>query len=372
MSGRPRNDYRKPANSDIKTKPDPVPNAWSIPLQQSDVFRGNAANGKPVQHETSRNNRKHAQDTADKKYTERSAKSDTAKTDKSTRKPIDVQGVNTSNLNDALKTMLRIDSVPVPVSSGSSKTALQQNTPAPLSAETDKPQTFDLMAILQKASNGVPSYEQFPRPEALPQPPATWHQKAKEAKKQEIETVGNHQQLQLPQEQEQQQEQLNPQVEQQLNQETQQLPQQQLPPIPQTFMWPGQPRVPLFPPSCVPMPLAPINYGFPPNFYPLAMMPPPMPMMTGPFHGQPVLAPNIQQFAQYHAPPHVAMFANPIPNINSDNVKSSAPVNAFIPLQAARKIAKDKASTKAAVNSNDTLIEPTQVGQLLYLFVVQL
>lgn len=298
---------------------------------------------------------------------------------KNAKRTQDAESAHTANLDDALKTMLRIDQAPAATSNATVRPATQQKTPAPSAAEAEQPQAFDLMAILQKASNGVPCFEQFPKPETLPQPPATWHQKAIEAQKQEEHALVQ-QQPQLPQHQHQQpllheqQSQQPPQEhpiaqdEPPMQQQPLQLPQQQAPPpsLPQPFFLPGQPPIAMFPPNFVPMPLPPLNYGFPPNFYP-AMMPPPIPMLPpGPFHGHP---PNLAQFAQFHVPPHAAsMAANPMANPNCDNTRNSAPVNAFIPLQAARKIAKDKASTKVASNSNDKPIESTEVRRFSHNF----
>lgn len=349
-TGRPRNEQRYP----VERKVEPIPNAWAIPLQQTDAYRNNGARGRPQPQPpvdaSTINKKSYTPNKNDTKPYEKAKRSDNPRQTKQagdTTKPID-----TTNLDDALKTLLRIGptpanvsaTAPVNVSGRAPATASVPSTSNPSSAEAEKSQSIDLNAIFQRAANGVPGFEQSPNVQHLPKPPANWHQEAKAAKrKEEVE-----------------------QMEKELT------PPPQLQPQPPFFMPPNQPPMAMFPPNFVPMiPLPSLNYAFPPNFYPHMMPPGVMPMMPGNF-AVPMIPPqNLQQFAQFIGPPqeHVAQIepsvnvVQTVPHADEPKMPAqSASVNAFIPLQAARKIAKDKATTKAAQNTGDKPKLPADVS----------
>lgn len=356
--GRPRNEQRKPFDNDVKRRVDPIPNAWAVPLQQTDAYRSIGAKGRPQpqgQVDASTINKKsNTSNRNDTKPFEKNKKSETPRklehANNNTTKPVD-----TTSLDDALKTMLRIGPTPLNVSNATN-TAPAPSTSNPSSAEADNRQSIDLNAMFQKAANGVPGFVQSPNVQALPKPPAEWHQQAVAAKRRE----------------EEEQKELTPPP--------------QLQPQPPFFMPSNQPQMAMFPPNFVPMiPLPALNYAFPTNMYP-TIIPGMMPMIPGNFPVSLMQPQNLQQFAQYagpsqghaqaqgHAPPQghaqpLGHAAQPAPQSVSNteeprNPIQMASVNAFIPLQAARKIAKDKANTKAAQNTSDKPKVPVGVSYL--------
>lgn len=326
LTGRPRPDQRRPIDSDMKRKTEPMPNAWAVPLQQSEAFKNNSVRGKPrayAQFDVSKDNQKYPAHKNEPRPRENIINTPVLKIERNPNK-----SNNTSNLDDALKTMLRIGAAP---ENPTTPEAIQ-NAPNQTMHEMNSTQSIDLKAMFQKPANGVPGFEEFPRIENLPKPPAAWHQKPKEEKQQEDEIPPFQQQPQ----------------------QTDQPLQPQHP-----FYMLNQPPMPVCSPNFIPiLPFPPLHYAMPPAFYPPGI-PPPMPMMPANFN-VPTSHQSIRPFAQYPVQTPIAQSA-PVPNVY-DAKPSAAVMNTFIPLQAARKFAKDKANTKST-ELNNKQAQPNKVRE---------